>query len=127
MFLLDVGFQDDSGVGVVEFGGFGTGGEVGGYEVVKWEADWEGGRVSAIRNGNDLKTRGKDGRGPTGHAELLCWSHYELRSARGMRARGHSPPMDVRFAFSSSTSQSINGISPSARHSRMIEACRDTR
>lgn len=36
--LVQVGFQDGGGVRVVEFGRFGAGGEVGGYEVVERES-----------------------------------------------------------------------------------------
>lgn len=51
---------------------------------------------------NGSETRKTNERGRTGHAELRCWSPRGLRSAREMRARGYSPPGDVRFGFRAS-------------------------
>ena len=97
-----VGFQDGGGVGVVEFGGFGTGGEVGGDEVVERESG-QGWSVPSIQE----RFRSRENGRLTGHVELLCWNRHGRRSAQGMRARGCSLPL--------------------AHRSHMIGACQDIR
>jgi len=127
MGLLDVGFHDGSGVGVVEFGGLGAGGEVGGYEVVKREAGWERRRVSTVEKGNGSETR-KTMRG--GVQGMLS---FFVGVPAGYVALERCAPGDiVHLGISDLPSghqilRSIKGISPSARYSRTIEACRGTR
>ncbi len=58
--------------------------------------------ISIVEKKHGPKRREKGGTARTGHAELLFWSRRGLRSAREMRAKGYSPPNNVRFAFSSS-------------------------